>query len=271
MRTVVPPDLARIVKRSMALALLAVSVEFSRPFPAAAQAIAPEDVALLSLPLPPRIEGLAVLSEMRPKGRVSYLGLLTREAERRGLPPAVADAVAHVESGYNPGTVGSVGEVGLMQVRVSTAAMLGHQGSVAELFIPEINIRYGVAYLAEAWRLAKGDLCRALMKYRAGHGEERMTQRSATYCRRARAHLASVGSPLEWAPVPAVVAMANRNVPVQTGPAVPRSKTLSPRLTSNTGFPDKQSLPAVAQKLWAAHAARVRAIETRIDRVMSGS
>jgi hypothetical protein len=27
--------------------------------------------------------------------------------------------------------------------------------------------RYGVSYLAEAWKLANGNLCRALMKYRA--------------------------------------------------------------------------------------------------------
>jgi hypothetical protein len=42
------------------------------------------------------------------------------------------------------------------------------------------------------------------MKYRAGHGEERMSERSVEYCRRARAHLAAIGSPLANAPVPAV-------------------------------------------------------------------
>jgi len=38
-----------------------------------------------------------------------------------------------------------------------------------------VNIHYGVTYLSQAWRLANGDLCRALMKYRAGHGEEMMS------------------------------------------------------------------------------------------------
>ena len=56
-----------------------------------------------------------------------------------------------------------VGEIGLMQVRPETAALLGFRGDLAELARPEVNIHYGVAYLAEAWRLANGDLCRALM------------------------------------------------------------------------------------------------------------
>src|SRR5215216_3943946 len=60
----------------------------------------------------------------------------------------------------------------------------------------ETNVRLGVAYLARAWQLAKGDVCRALMKYRAGWGEERMTPLSVDYCRRARSHMAALGSPL---------------------------------------------------------------------------
>ena len=92
---------------------------------------------------------------MRPTGRGNYLTLLTREAEQRGLPPAVADAVARVESGYDPSAIGKVGEFGLMQVRAMTAEMLGHRGPLADLFVPETNIRYGVEYLARAWQLAR--------------------------------------------------------------------------------------------------------------------
>ena len=130
------------------------------------------------------------------KGRGAYLPLLSREAETAGLPPALAEAVTRVESAFNPDAVGKVGEVGLMQVRPETAAMLGYRGPVAGLFEPETNIRYGVAYLSRAWQLANGDVCRALMKYRAGWGEERMSPLSVEYCRRARGHLAAIGSPL---------------------------------------------------------------------------
>ena len=116
--------------------------------------------------------------------------------------------MAQVESAYNPGAVGDVGEIGLMQVRPETAHLLGHRGAVEALFEPETNVRFGVAYLSRAWEIAGGDLCRALMKYRAGHGEELMTPLSVEYCRRARIHLASIGSPFARAPLPAATAVA---------------------------------------------------------------
>ncbi len=127
----------------------------------------------ISIPLPPAIEGLFGLPKTYTKGRSAYLEILTRHAEQTGLPPAIADAVIRVESSFNPHAVGGVGEVGLMQVRPETAAMLGFAGGVTDLFEPETNILYGVRYLARAWQLAQGDVCRALMKYRAGWGNER--------------------------------------------------------------------------------------------------
>jgi soluble lytic murein transglycosylase-like protein len=156
-------------------------------------------------PLPPVIEGLIGMPQTNAQGRQVHLKTIRREAEQAGLPPDVADAVAQVESAYNPGAVGGVGEVGLMQMRPTTAAMLGYRGTLSGLFEPETNIRYGVMYLARAWQLADGDLCRALMKYRAGHGEERMTPLSIEYCRRARMHLATIGSPLGAGKIPSKV------------------------------------------------------------------
>src|SRR6185503_16833555 len=111
----------------------------------------------------------------------------------RAYPVASWD---QVESRYDPKAVGSLGEVGLMQIRPRTAALLGYKGEAIGLAEPETNVRLGVAYLARAWQLANGDVCRALMKYRGGWGEERMTLLSAEYCRRARSHLAAIGSPL---------------------------------------------------------------------------
>jgi hypothetical protein len=146
------------------------------------------------IPLPPVTEGLIGMPQAYTPGRKTHLETIRREAEQVGLPPDVADAVVQVESAYDPGAVGGVGEVGLMQIRPTTAAMLGYRGTLAGLFEPETNVRYGVAYLGRAWQLADGDLCRALMKYRAGHGEERMTPLSVEYCRRVRMHLAAIGS-----------------------------------------------------------------------------
>jgi Transglycosylase SLT domain len=121
-----------------------------------------------------------------------FCELITQEAERTGLDPPLVDAVIKVESDYRPDVIGAAGEIGLMQVRPSTARLLGFGGTDRELAEPATNVRLGVTYLAKAWSLAHGDLCRALMKYRAGHGEEQMTPLSVEYCRRAREHLAQV-------------------------------------------------------------------------------
>ena len=80
-----------------------------------------------------------------------------------------------------------------MQVMLPTARMMGFAGTPAELASPEVNVHYGVRYLAGAWRRANGDLCTATMKYRAGHGETRFSYLSVEYCTRVRAHLAANG------------------------------------------------------------------------------
>jgi soluble lytic murein transglycosylase-like protein len=119
--------------------------------------------------------------------------LIAKEAQQQGLAPAIAEAVMAVESGFNPDVIGGSGEIGLMQLMPGTARMLGFAGSNAELAVPESNIHYGVTYLAQAWRLAGGDLCTAAMKYRAGHGETRFSYLSVNYCVAVRAKLAAHG------------------------------------------------------------------------------
>jgi hypothetical protein len=125
-----------------------------------------------------------------------YRRLLIDEAEKLGLPPAIADAVMKVESNYNAAARGKDGEYGLMQVMPPTARMLGLQGPIENLAEPATNIRLGVRYLAEAWVLAKGDICTTAMKYRAGHGETRFSVLSVRYCTEVRRHLAAIGYPI---------------------------------------------------------------------------
>jgi soluble lytic murein transglycosylase-like protein len=126
-------------------------------------------------------------------GHAQIVMALDREARRLGLPPEIADAVTHTESRFNQAAIGGDGEIGLMQVLPSTARMMGFSGSLAELAVPETNIRYGVGYLAQAWRLARGDLCTAVMKYRAGHGETRFSHLSVDYCLKVRSRLTARG------------------------------------------------------------------------------
>jgi hypothetical protein len=175
------------------------------------------DQQLASLPLPLELEFIetsAILDvDARAgalKDRSAYLPAIVHEAEANGVPPALVDAVVRIESRYDPAAVGSVGEIGLMQVRPKTAALLGFQGTSADLAQPQTNLRYGVGYLAKAWRLASGDLCRTLMKYRAGHASETMSALSVEYCRRARIHLASVG--INYAALVAAPAYASKQM-----------------------------------------------------------
>ena len=111
--------------------------------------------------------------------RAFFLDQVKQEAATFGVPPEVADAVAMVETGYRPGAIGSSGEVGIMQILPSTAYLLGFHGTMTELLEPSINIHLAVQYLSRAWAQSGGDICRALMKYRAGLAEEVMSPLSA--------------------------------------------------------------------------------------------
>jgi hypothetical protein len=193
--------------------------------------------------------------------RALIRALVESEAARANLPADIAEAVVRVESSFNPATIGTVGEIGLMQVRPETAAMLGFRGSAAELARPEINIHYGVTYLGKAWRLANGDLCRALMKYRAGHGEEVMSPLSVTYCSRARSHLATLGSPFATLGaigevLPAPEPAEPRVTPIPSAAVIAEPQRVYARY--------KQGTTAASRAFWAAHDARVRAIRMQV-------
>lgn len=177
----------------------------------------------LAAPEPPTASPVAVpASAGIAQRRALHLPSLVRLAALAGIPAELADAVAVVESAYEPRAVGSSGEVGLMQVMPATAAMLGFRGAPHELMEPDTNLRYGIQYLAGAWRLSGGDLCWTLARYRAGHGEQRMTPRSVEYCRRALAHLAWLGSPLAaGATAPSVPAPVREAAPAVTAPPLP--------------------------------------------------
>lgn len=186
--------------------------------------------------------------------RARHAQVFARHAARLGVPAALVDAVAFVESAYRPEAVGGDGEVGLMQILPATAAMLGFRGDLAALREPDTNVRLGATYLAGAWEATRGDLCRTLMKYRAGHGEERMTPLSVAYCRRALAHLAAAGSPLA-----AGVALPAADAPGRGGGRpgfavlrLPRAELARLRAGRRT--------PEDSRRYWAAHEARIRAL-----------
>ncbi len=212
--------------------------------------------AVLALPIPAAPSPVIPPAPARPGRGAAILAFRTMaraEALKAGLPFDLVDAVMKIESDYSPARVGDVGELGLMQVRPGTAAMLGFHGAPGELSSPALNIHYGTLYLGQAWHLTKGDVCRTLMKYRAGHGQEVMSALSTTYCARARAHLVAINSPLAALVKPSdLVAMAAVDPPT-TQAAMPTG-TATPSLRHKVG-------PA----FWSVFQARIKAANARIE------
>jgi soluble lytic murein transglycosylase-like protein len=127
--------------------------------------------------------------ESGERGR--YRDLIARHAAANGVPFGLADAVVRIESRYNPG-VRHGGAVGLMQIKPQTARGLGYGGGAAGLLHPETNLRWGMLYLAQAYRMSKGDTCATVMRYQSGHGATRMSGANRVYCAKARTIMASL-------------------------------------------------------------------------------
>ncbi|SMH50180.1 lytic transglycosylase domain-containing protein [Mesorhizobium australicum] len=119
----------------------------------------------------------------------SYGDIIARYASTYGVPVSLAHAVIRVESNYRVNARGSAGEVGLMQIKPSTARGLGYSGSLKGLYNPETNIKYGMKYLGMAHKLGGGTTCGTILKYNAGHGAKRMNPVSAAYCSKVKRHL----------------------------------------------------------------------------------
>jgi soluble lytic murein transglycosylase-like protein len=124
----------------------------------------------------------AVLTFSAPAFAGPYDAIISKYASSYGVPVSLAKAVVQVESGNRPNIRGKAGEIGLMQVKLSTARGLGFKGSAKALYNPDTNIRYGMKYLAMAHKLGGKTTCGTILRYNAGHGAKRMNPTSARYC-----------------------------------------------------------------------------------------
>jgi len=107
--------------------------------------------------------------------------LIARYASENGLPYELADAVVRLESRYNASARNGP-NMGLTQINVRTAQSLGYKGGAAGLLDAETNLRYGLKYLATAYKLAGGDTCGTILRYQFGHRAQTMTGASRAYC-----------------------------------------------------------------------------------------
>lgn len=98
----------------------------------------------------------AALARLRPsRNAADYRSLVESFANRYGLNTNLVMAIIHSESNFSPTLVSPKSAMGLMQLLPSTASdevhrfLYGTRGNVSfdQLANPEINIRYGTAYL----------------------------------------------------------------------------------------------------------------------------
>jgi len=95
--------------------------------------------------------------------------LVARYAQANGVPVALVDRVIMRESRFNPRLHHGRSFWGLMQIRPATARSLGYRGRPEGLLDPQTNLTYGVLYLANAWRVARGDAALAVRLYSTGY------------------------------------------------------------------------------------------------------
>jgi soluble lytic murein transglycosylase len=101
-----------------------------------------------------------------------YDAIVRSHAENYRLDPALLAAVIYTESKFDPNAKSSAGALGLMQLLPDTAKGIalrtgGARFVVADLYDPELNIRYGSWYLRHLLD-RYGDEETALAAYHAG-------------------------------------------------------------------------------------------------------
>ncbi|HXY59589.1 MAG TPA: lytic transglycosylase domain-containing protein [Methylocystis sp.] len=93
---------------------------------------------------------------------------IAEQAKAQNVPESLIHAIVKRESNYNP-SLKHGPYWGLMQIRHDTARSMGYQGPASGLLDPETNMTYAVAYLANAYRVARGDERRAVKLYAGGY------------------------------------------------------------------------------------------------------
>lgn len=88
------------------------------------------------------------------------------------LPPGLLSAVCYVESHHKPRAVnrqdGGSPSLGLCQIKLDTAKLLGFQGKEKDLMNPKVNAYYAAKYLKKQLDRYDGYYYRAISAYNAG-------------------------------------------------------------------------------------------------------
>ena len=101
--------------------------------------------------------------------RAQYETLIATHSKANMVPEVLVHRIIVRESKYQASLLGRGGTIGLMQIKLATARALGYSGDAEGLRDPDTNLKYGVRYLAGAFRAANGDHDRAVHYYAAGY------------------------------------------------------------------------------------------------------
>lgn len=106
---------------------------------------------------------------------IKYTEYVEQYAQEYKVDPYFVYAVIRTESGFNPKAVSVAQARGLMQITEETFEWLAPQCAPEEnftfddLFLPEVNIRFGVYYLSRCLE-RYGDISTAAASYHSGWG-----------------------------------------------------------------------------------------------------
>jgi hypothetical protein len=185
-----------------------------------------------SIPVPEAARRVAKSTEAKPAAKSSDKsvdGLISKYSVAYAVPESLVRRVVKRESRFNPEARNGP-YWGLMQLLPATARGLGHDGSAKELLDAETNLKYGVKYLAGAYKVADDNPDQAVRLYSRGY-----------YFQAKRKGLLNVLEP-DTNPVEPALATATAGAPA----SVPVTQT--PTLTTPTqlAYVDEQVvLPAV--------------------------
>ena len=116
-------------------------------------------------PAAPPAPHAAPLSSMPPAGALHQQ--IIAEAQRQGIPPALALSIAEVESNFTPSAIGDNGKsLGIFQLQAPAALEVGVDPT--RRMEPTENIRGGVAYAKKKLAQADGDPIQAGILYNGG-------------------------------------------------------------------------------------------------------
>ncbi|MGH6854652.1 MAG: transglycosylase SLT domain-containing protein [Aestuariivirga sp.] len=104
--------------------------------------------------------------------RSGVVSMIESMAPQYGVPTWFALRIAKVESGYNPNARGRAGELGVFQLKCSTARGIGYTGNCSGLLNARTGVQYGLKHLSLALKSSHGNLRLAASKHNGGLGRK---------------------------------------------------------------------------------------------------